>query len=346
MFAQLLVLEEQHGKKSQVRFAAITKWSEEAAVIPHRELKVKGINGTLNKMVSTKKNTTCYDPGLDEEVLIFAIFTMLFCVLGILGNGLVIRLLGFGIKRNTFAFYILNLSIADFGLVTAELTIEIHWLFEHVYCDFPYELFQSVFLFMYSAGQFLLTIISIDRCVSVLFPIWYRCHRPTHWFTTVCAVIWTLSFVICGIHFTLTLTTGFGKAPLMYQFIVNAVVCLPLMTISSLTLFIKVYLISKQKMRGQLLIAILLTLLFFLILAFPLNAFYFTIYLLHNIHPNLVHYGYLCACINSSINPLIYFLVGRQRKGSTRKTMKEILQKVFKEEDNCSTDMETSESKI
>ncbi|XP_044308807.1 proto-oncogene Mas-like [Varanus komodoensis] len=307
---------------------------------------IKGINGTLNKMVSTKKNTTCYDPGLDEEVLIFAIFTMLFCVLGILGNGLVIRLLGFGIKRNTFAFYILNLSIADFGLVTAELTIEIHWLFEHVYCDFPYELFQSVFLFMYSAGQFLLTIISIDRCVSVLFPIWYRCHRPTHWFTTVCAVIWTLSFVICGIHFTLTLTTGFGKAPLMYQFIVNAVVCLPLMTISSLTLFIKVYLISKQKMRGQLLIAILLTLLFFLILAFPLNAFYFTIYLLHNIHPNLVHYGYLCACINSSINPLIYFLVGRQRKGSTRKTMKEILQKVFKEEDNCSTDMETSESKI
>ncbi|XP_062985992.1 mas-related G-protein coupled receptor member H-like [Elgaria multicarinata webbii] len=307
---------------------------------------VKGYDGSPNGTVSPEKKSPCYDQGLDNEVFIFAIFTMLFCVLGILGNGVVIWLLGFGIKRNTFAFYILNLSIADFGLVTAELTIEIHWLFVHLYCGFPYVLFQSAFLFMYTAGQFLLTIISIDRCASVLFPIWYRCHRPNHWFTTACTVIWVLSFLISGTQFILILMPGLEKAPLMYQFIINAVLCLPLMIISSLTLFIKVYLISKQKMRGKLLIAILLTLFFFVILAFPLNAFYFTIYLLHDIHPNLVHYGYLCACINSSINPLIYYLVGRQRKVGAKRNLKDILQKVFKEEDTCSAEMETSESKI
>uniref|UniRef100_A0A8D2LHL8 G-protein coupled receptors family 1 profile domain-containing protein n=1 Tax=Varanus komodoensis TaxID=61221 RepID=A0A8D2LHL8_VARKO len=272
----------------------------------HVNLRMNFILPSLPPPLPFQHVDTVHKCSLGPAFIIFDVLMFIICLLGLVGNGIVTRLLGFHIKRNAFTTYILNLTVADFGVLLA---------------IFPIPAYNIVIIFSGDssfAGQFLLTIISIDRCVSVLFPIWYRCHRPTHWFTTVCAVIWTLSFVICGIHFTLTLTTGFGKAPLMYQFIVNAVVCLPLMTISSLTLFIKVYLISKQKMRGQLLIAILLTLLFFLILAFPLNAFYFTIYLLHNIHPNLVHYGYLCACINSSINPLIYFLVGRQRKGRTQ----------------------------
>ncbi|KAM3840796.1 mas-related G-protein coupled receptor member H-like [Vipera latastei] len=299
------------------------------------------INGT-----SSGKKETCYDSDINE-VLIFAIFTMLFCVLGMLGNGLVIWLLGSSIKRNTFAIYIINLSVADFGFLTAELIIEIHWLFTHLYCDFPYELFQTVLLLMYSTGQFLLTVISIDRCISVLFPIWYRCHRPVHLFTTVCAVIWAVSFILSSIHFTIIAVGGFGKSyTLMYQFIVNAVLCLPLMTISSLLLFVKICFISKSQRRRKLLTAILLTLFFFLVLAFPLNAFYFILYVFKDIHPNLVHYGYLCTCINSGINPLIYYLVGRQ-KGKTRKGIKELFQKVFKEEELSTDELETSEgSKI
>ncbi|XP_070798100.1 proto-oncogene Mas-like [Pituophis catenifer annectens] len=296
---------------------------------------------------STGKNRTCYDSGINEEVLIFAIFTMLFCVLGMLGNGLVIWLLGSSVKRNTFAIYIINLSVADFGFLTFELIIEIHWLFTHLYCDFPYELFQTGLLLMYSTGQFLLMVISIDRCVSVLFPIWYRCHRPLHMFTTVCAVIWAISFILSSIHFTIIAVDGFGNSyTLMYQFIVNSVLCLPLMTISSVVLFVKIYFLSKIQRRRKLLTAVLLTLFFFLVLAFPLNAFYFILYVFKYIHPNLVHYGYLCTCINSSINPLIYYLVGRQ-KGKTQRNIKDLLQKVFKEEENSSDQMETSEgSKI
>ncbi|XP_026582156.1 mas-related G-protein coupled receptor member X2-like, partial [Pseudonaja textilis] len=152
---------------------------------------------------SAGKNRTCYDSGIKEEVLVYAIFTILFCVLGMLGNGLVIWLLGSSVKRNTFAIYIINLSVADFGFLTFELIIEIHWLFTHLYCDFPYELFQTGLLLMYSTGQFFLTVISIDRCVSVLFPIWYRCHRPVYMFTVVCVVIWAVSFILSSIHFTI-----------------------------------------------------------------------------------------------------------------------------------------------
>ncbi|XP_070605370.1 mas-related G-protein coupled receptor member H-like [Erythrolamprus reginae] len=292
---------------------------------------------------SSNKTRNCYDSGITEEVLIFAIFTMLFCVLGMLGNGLVIWLLGSSVKRNTFAIYIINLSVADFGFLTFELIIEIHWLFTHLYCDFPYELFQTGLLLTFSTGQFLLTVISIDRCVSVLFPIWYRCHRPVHMFTTVCAVIWTTSFILSAIHFTIIAVDGFGNNyTLMYQFIINAVLCLPLMTISSVTLFIKICFISKRQRRRQLLTAVLLTLFFFLVLGFPLNAFYFILYF-SKIHPNFLHYGYLCTCINSGINPVIYYLVGRQ-KSKTQRNVKDLLQRVFKEEENSTDQIETSGS--
>ncbi|XP_015678110.1 mas-related G-protein coupled receptor member H-like [Protobothrops mucrosquamatus] len=293
--------------------------------------------------VSSCENKTS-SPEKMEEVLIFAIFTVLFCVLGMLGNGLVIWLLGYSVKRNTFAIYFLNLSVADFGMLTTELIIEIHWFFTHLYCDFPYELFQTVLLLMYSAGQFLLTVISIDRCISVLFPIWYRCHRPVHLFTTVSAVIWAVSFILSSIYFTIAAIHRYEpEYTVKYHFMVNAVLCLPLMTISSVILFIKICFISKSQKRRKLLTVVLLTLFFFLVLAFPLNAFYFILYFSNYIHPNLVHYGYLCTCINSSINPLIYYLVGRQ-KGKTQRSIKDVLQKVFKEEENCSDQIETSES--
>ncbi|XP_070795978.1 mas-related G-protein coupled receptor member H-like [Pituophis catenifer annectens] len=292
------------------------------------------------------ENKTC-SPEKGEGIIIFAILTVLFCVLGMLGNGLVIWLLGSSVKRNTFAIYIINLSVADFGFLTFELIIEIHWLFTHLYCDFPYELFQTGLLLMYSTGQFLLTVISIDRCVSVLFPIWYRCHRPAHLFTSVCAAIWVISFILSLIYFTIASFHKYElKHSLKYQFIVNSVLCLPLMTISSVVLFVKIYFLSKGQRRRQLLTAVLLTLFFFLVLAFPLNAFYFIQYFSKCIHPNHMHYGYLCTCINSSINPLIYYLVGRQ-KGKTQRNVKDLLQRVFKEEENCSDQMEMAEgSKI
>ncbi|XP_058030902.1 mas-related G-protein coupled receptor member H-like [Ahaetulla prasina] len=296
---------------------------------------------------SSGERRTCYESSINEEALFLTFFTMFLCVLGMLGNGLVIWLLGFSVKRNSFAIYIINLSVADFGFLIFVVIIKIHWLFTHLYCDFTYELFQTVLLLMYSTGQFLLTVISIDRCVSVLFPIWYRCHRPAHLFTTLCAVIWTISFILSSIYFVIVAAAGFQtKKYIMYPFIVNAVLCLPLMTISSVVLFIKICFISKSQRRRKLLTAVLLALFFFLVLVFPLNAIHLIWYMMLSINDNIIQCGYLFACINSSINPLIYYLVGRQ-KGKTQKSIKDLLQKVFKEEEECATQMDTSEeSKI
>uniref|UniRef100_A0A8C7DVU5 G-protein coupled receptors family 1 profile domain-containing protein n=1 Tax=Naja naja TaxID=35670 RepID=A0A8C7DVU5_NAJNA len=293
--------------------------------------------------ISSGKNRTGHKFSVDEGALTLTFLTMFFCVLGMLGNGLVIWLLGLSVKRNTFAIYIINLSVADFGFLTFELMIEIQGYVEHRYYGFPYELFQTGLLLMYSTGQFLLTVISVDRCVSVLFPIWYRCHRPVHMFTTVCALIWSASFILSSIYFTIVAVNEFPKKNnIMYPFIVNAVLCLPLMAISSVILFFKICFISKSQRRRKLLTAILLTLFFFLVLAFPLNATYLIWYTIQSTKKNILHYGYLCVCINSSINPLIYYLVGRF-KGETQRSIKDLFQRVFKEEENCTDQTESSD---
>ncbi|KAM6308979.1 mas-related G-protein coupled receptor member D-like [Aegotheles albertisi] len=84
---------------------------------------------------------------LPSGLMVFAGVCTGICLCGLVGNGMVLWFLCFHMKRNPFTIYILNLIVTDFSLL----------------------------LLMY-----LLTAMSLERCVSVLFPIWYRCHRPKH----------------------------------------------------------------------------------------------------------------------------------------------------------------------
>ncbi|XP_070604768.1 mas-related G-protein coupled receptor member H-like [Erythrolamprus reginae] len=290
---------------------------------------------------SSSKTSKCYNSEITEEMLIFAIFTILFCVLGMLGNGLVIRLLGCSVKRNTFAIYIINLSVAHFGLLTIKLIIEIYWLSTGLYCGFPYELFRIAWLLMYNLVQFLLTIISIDRCVSVLFPIWYRSHRLAKLFAAVSVITWAISFILSSIYFkNKTFHRYEWENILIYAISINAVLLFSLMTISTVTLFIKICFLSKRQRWGKLLTVILLMLFSFLVLVFPLNASIFSLLISRDIVYDIIHRDCLCIYIHACINPVIYYVVGRQGG----KGIKDFFQKVFKEEEELSTDeRETSE---
>ncbi|XP_063156067.1 proto-oncogene Mas-like [Candoia aspera] len=264
-------------------------------------------------------------------------FTIVSCILGLVGNGRTIYLLAYSIKRNSFTTYILNLSIADFGvlisLIIAVIFVGLSILFARTYILYTFFfLFFELFFFTYSASQFLLTAISLDRCVAVLFPLWHRCHRPPYLSGLVCGVIWTLSFLLSAVHFILHQARSFGSSPLLYQLIVNGLLCTPLMVVSTVTLLI--YVGSKaQRNQRKLLTTLLLALLFFLLFSFPMDAFYVIQYF-GSPHPVLMAIGIGCASLNSSINPLLYFLVGRKQAGKAlpRASLKDALQRVFKDE--------------
>ncbi|XP_032497119.1 mas-related G-protein coupled receptor member D [Phocoena sinus] len=97
------------------------------------------------------------------------------CVGSIMGNGLVVWLLGFHGQRGPYKVCILHLAVADLLVLQAQPR-------KH-----PTGVVAQV------AGLSLLTAISTQRCISVLLPVWYKCHRPPHLPGTVCVPLWAPS---------------------------------------------------------------------------------------------------------------------------------------------------------
>ncbi|XP_039202532.1 proto-oncogene Mas-like, partial [Crotalus tigris] len=271
-------------------------------------------------------------------------FILIICILGLMGNGRTIYLLAYSIRRNSFTTFILNLSIADFGVLTSLLVVAIFVavLILHEKTNFlTFFLFLELFFFTYSASQFLLMAISLERCVAVLFPLWHRRHHYPYLPSLVCGLIWILSFLLSGVHFILHLTRSSGSSPLLYQLIVNGLLCTPIMVVSTVTLWILMRSKSQRNQR-KLLTALLLALLCFLLFSLPMNVFYVTEYF-GSCHPILLTIGMGCASLNSSINPLLYFLVGKRNKGKDqpRTSFKIALQRVFQDEQGSPAKQQT-----
>ncbi|XP_058030889.1 proto-oncogene Mas-like [Ahaetulla prasina] len=272
----------------------------------------------------------------------------LICILGLVGNGRIIYLLAFSIKRNSFTTFILNLSITDCGVLTSFIiaAVFVAVLTLHKSTNLPFAfvfLFLELFFFTYSASRFLLTAISLDRCVGVLFPCWHRCHRPPYLPTLLCLLTWNLSFLLSAVHLILYQTTNFGILLFCFQIIVNGLLCTPLMVVSAVTLWIRMKSKSQRSQR-KLLTTILLALLFFFLFSLPMDVFYVIEYF-GSYNPLLLTVGIGCTALNRSINPLLYFLVGRKKRGKEqpRATLKVALQRIFKDQQGSPEDQKTME---
>ncbi|NXH04179.1 MRGRH protein, partial [Loxia leucoptera] len=99
--------------------------------------------------------------------------TLLICLCGLAGNGAVLWLLGFHIRRNPITVYILNLAVADFTFLLFMVPSSLFYLLEDV-SYFPVvslKYLRSLLLLSllsYNMGLYLLTAISIERCSSIL----------------------------------------------------------------------------------------------------------------------------------------------------------------------------------
>ncbi|XP_008106551.1 proto-oncogene Mas [Anolis carolinensis] len=250
------------------------------------------------------------------------ILILIICCTGLLGNGTVIWFLGFRMKRNPYTTYILNLAVADIGVL-------IGFVFRFISLQAGNPHLSSLInlhllMFMFSNSQILLTVISIERCVSLFFPIWHRCQRPPRLSTMVCALIWSLSFLLYAIMFIIDIFhLPVDHDILLYHILLTAIFCLPLVTVSSVILSIKFCFKSQQQQRRKILMIILLTLLFFFMLDFPFNAILVINFIFDTLFSDFFLYSFLCICLNSNVNPLIYFLVGRKKESQPKENTEE-----------------------
>ncbi|KAG3285609.1 mas-related G-protein coupled receptor member X2-like [Ictidomys tridecemlineatus] len=55
---------------------------------------------------------------------------------------------------------------------------------------------QSLGYLYFNIGLSMLSAISAECCLSVLWPIWYHCHCPRHTLAVMCAILWVLSLLV------------------------------------------------------------------------------------------------------------------------------------------------------
>ncbi|XP_041957665.1 chemokine-like receptor 1 [Alosa sapidissima] len=117
-------------------------------------------------------------------------------ILGIVGNGLVIWIIG-KTKRTVNSSWYLSLAVSDFLFCTTVPFNGVymatgHWHFGLFMCKFISVAFP---LNMYSS-IFLLLVISVDRCMCVVFPVWTQNHRTLRRSSAIIVLVWIVSALL------------------------------------------------------------------------------------------------------------------------------------------------------
>ncbi|XP_054446938.1 C3a anaphylatoxin chemotactic receptor [Pteronotus mesoamericanus] len=136
----------------------------------------------------------------NEPQLIFSMVILsLTFLLGLPGNGLVLWVAGLKMKWTVSTIWFLHLTLADFlcclslPFSLVHLALQGYWPYGWLLC----KVIPSIIVLNMFASVFLLTAISLDRCLLVLKPIWCQNHRDVRAAFTICGCIWVVAFVMC-----------------------------------------------------------------------------------------------------------------------------------------------------
>ncbi|XP_030249221.1 chemokine-like receptor 1 [Sparus aurata] len=131
------------------------------------------------------------------HIMSLVVYSLTF-ILGVLGNGVVIWVAGFKMKKTVNTVWFLNLAVADFlftALLPLSLTylaLDFHWPFGKFMCKLSSTM-NSLNMF---ASVYILVVISVDRCVSVVWPVWAQNHRNVRRASFVCLGVWVLALIV------------------------------------------------------------------------------------------------------------------------------------------------------
>ncbi|XP_051020406.1 mas-related G-protein coupled receptor member H-like [Acomys russatus] len=280
--------------------------------------------------------TTLSSDLIDDYSYVFTFLAI--CLLGLGGNGLLIWFLIFCIRKNPFTIYVLHLAIADFMVLLCSCIIELVNTF-HIR-DFILLVCAVVFMvFGYNTGLHLLTAISVERCLSVLYPIWYQCQRPKHQSAVVCVLLWALSVLVSFLENFFCILSWQSQTPecrhvYIFSCTLTFLVFVPLMVFSNLVLFIQACCSLKTRQPVKLYVVIMATVILFLVFAMPMKVLFIVAFCFSPSDGSVwqsLPYLNMLSIINCSVNPIIYFVVGSLRKKKSKNSIKEALQKVFEE---------------
>ncbi|XP_005874701.2 PREDICTED: mas-related G-protein coupled receptor member X2-like, partial [Myotis brandtii] len=237
----------------------------------------------------------------NTEFIILQLLTAIVALVGLPGNAVVLWLLGFHMSRNAFSVYILNLAGADFLFLCYRF---IHTLALVFNFDFVFRVINiflwPVSIFAYISGLSFLSAISMARCLSVLWPIWYRCRRPRHMSTVMCALLWALSLVLSMLEGNtctfLIWNVQYVWCPVLNFITVSWLILLfVLLSGTSLALMTRLLCGSHRVRPTRLYVTVMLTMLVFLLCGLPFGIYWFLLFWF-DAFPHLEQFVVLLSC--------------------------------------------------
>ncbi|KAK1155191.1 C3a anaphylatoxin chemotactic receptor-like [Acipenser oxyrinchus oxyrinchus] len=151
-----------------------------------------------NITTSTKPLPQKTDDSVDIDYVMEMVLIVLYSItviLGVTGNSIVIWMTGCKLKKTVINIWLLNLAVADlvfcFTRVTSllKLLFYTYWPFGEFLCKFN-GFFTYMNLF---CSVFLLSVISLDRCFSVVFPIRIKQWRTVQMASFASVGVWALA---------------------------------------------------------------------------------------------------------------------------------------------------------
>ncbi|KAL7836326.1 hypothetical protein AOLI_G00276100 [Acnodon oligacanthus] len=130
----------------------------------------------------------------DATCVFLATANVVIFILGVPGNGLVIWIAGFKMKKSVNTTWYLSLAVSDFLFcsflpISVAYMVKKDWVFGLFMCKFTsFILFLNMF-----SSIFLLVIISVDRCVVVMFPVWAQNKRTIRKASVVVVLAWIIA---------------------------------------------------------------------------------------------------------------------------------------------------------
>lgn len=303
------------------------------------------------------ENTTTIKAGLlnfsssqSSFTHVLVTFNVLIIVAGLGGNSLVIWICGCKMKRTVINTWYISLAISDF-LFCAFLPLEVfylitsHWPFGLLLCKLCS---SALFLNMYSS-VFLLVLISTDRCVMILFPIWSHNHRTVRKAFGVVILMWLLSALLTlpslifkqiTVHGSVTqcYTEYRGdsnhKAVALTRFICGFLIPFLMIVVCCSVLGVKLRSLTVKSTKPyKVMVALILSFFFCWV---PYHAFVLLELDVENHRVEVLQTGLKVgaslAAANSFISPVLYVFIGNDFKQTLRKSLTSRIEEAMAED--------------
>lgn len=295
---------------------------------------------------------------------------ILVVVLGVPGNGLVVWITAFEMKRSVNTIWFLNLAVADllcclsvpFTIMSIILR---YWPLGLFACKF----IPSILLINMYASILLLTMISIDRCALVIKPVWCQNNRTLKKAYVACAVTWILAIILSSPSLILrNIGEFYGKEICIQdshvfghnnrQRIENfiAIFRLFMSFIIPFLVIVTCYSILMNRVKSRFtqntktMKVVLVVIIGFFVCWLPYHVAGLILALHVNtseIYQSTIKSDPIfiaIAFVNSCINPIIYVLVGQDFKSKFKKSIRFIVKNVLAEDTSQSFDSKKMKS--